>query len=172
MPLHASVARSIFLLLSVFLLRPTQASCQEPLYNIKFIRSAQFVSGNTNKIVVILLITPKDSKDFPPVVSTRMFCSIDGAPEKKLDIMHQSDNVSMEVFGKNVEEKNKHIYELVKDRIDLKNKDDMGIFVFTFSNLPLKQVEKMSLTYGFWEKLNQNVRVEKKYDFTVDPWHS
>ncbi len=152
----------------LFISMAKNALGQEPLYNIKFIKAGQFSNGNHSRISAVFLVTPKELKDFPPVVSTKVIYSLGDEPERKADIMH-NDNVNITVYDKNIKEKSAEIFELVKDQIDLNSNDRMSIFVFNFRELPLKPVEKMTMTYGFWEKNDQNVRVEKKYSFNVEP---
>ncbi len=157
---------SRLLLYAVLFFSPAIIKAQQSLCDIKFARAVQAVSDG--KLRVILLVRPIQPEDYPPVVSTKVLYSFDNETEKKTDIMRKDDHINLTVYGKNVKEKSLEISQLVEGQTDPENHEEVSIFVFTFFNLPSKKIDTMSMTYGFWEKREQNVRVEKKYVFKVE----
>ena len=139
----------------------------QPSCNVQFLRAVETGSGTDKELLVILQVTSAKSNDFPPVVSAKIIYSLDKRPSIKADFMRAQDGISITIYGNNVKEKSEQIYNLVKDRCDLK-REHLSLFVFSFRKLPAEKVEVMSMTYGFWEKNDQDLRVERKYDFKVE----
>lgn len=140
----------------------------EPLYNIRFVRAAQYPSENNHEVHVIFLVTPKMQEDFPPVISTKIVYSLNNQPDYKADLVHPNDHIRGVAYDQTVKEKSKKIYELIKDSVDLNSKNSMAIIEFIFLNPEGIKVENMSMVYGLWEKQNTNLRVEKRYYFHVE----
>lgn|GEM_PF-1456041 len=137
------------------------------LYNIRFLKAFHNASVGDCAVQVAFLITPIKPEDFPPVISTKVVYTTDGGVEKKSDILHPQDNINLTTYGKNIKEKSVILCEQLKDLIDFGSKEDMMLLVFTFFNKEMKGVQNMTMTYGCWEKQDNDQRVETKYSFKV-----
>jgi hypothetical protein len=118
-------------------------------------------------VVVFFHVSAADAKDFPPVLSMRVAYFFDDSYLMTAAI-GQTKKVSLVIFGKNIEEKDKLAYNLVKDKVDLKDKSDFMLLAFVFRDLTKKPITEMTVRYGLWEKRNTNIRVEKEYKFHVE----
>ena len=137
------------------------------LYQIRFIKALHNAPTGDGGVQVVFLITPIKQEDFPPVISTKVVYSIDGGESQKSDILHPHDNINLTTYGKNMKEKAPALYERIKGLVDFTSKEDIMILVFTFLGNEMKGVHNMTMTYGCWEKQNNDQRVEKEYAFSV-----
>jgi len=171
-PLKKLLAMSV-LLLAV----QTIYAQDDPTYNIKFVK-AIWVAGSIrvdpwsnsladSNIIAVFELTPTDMKDWSPVFSEKLAYSFDDKKEIKALLLHQK-TISVVFYGKNVKEKDQRIYEMVKDDIANYKGDEMLFIAFNFRNPCFRKPNKMSMTYGMWQKNNTDVRIEKKYDFKVE----
>lgn len=172
--------RKFYLLfcVSVSLISSNGTFAQKPLYNIEFVNAVWTTSQPNNNhwsasqtdtnILAVFQLTPIDKKDFPPIVSEKITYSFDNEKETTMTIMNQKETkISLLICDRTVKDKDRQVYELVKDRIEHYNGEDIKFIAFYFFKPTAKKPHSMSITYGMWEKNNQDVRVEKRYDFAV-----
>lgn len=158
-----------FVIISLIAFLPKKDFAQEPTtYKMDFVRACSDSSKNGKNILTLFKVTPI-VKDFKLVLSMRVFYQLEKEKEILSFLKPNEDNIGIVVYGRNVQEKNKFVYDFIKDRIDLEKENDEVYFIaFIFHNITKEIVEKMSITYGLWESDNLNVRHEKRYDFMVE----
>jgi hypothetical protein len=145
----------------------TASAQSESTYELNFLRAKIIDTTDLKDILILFQVTTKKKKDFPPILSMKLTYSLDNNAEKTVDIL-KTNNIQISVFGNDVNEKDKFVYELIKNKIDIDDKNDFLILAFLLKSVTNESVDKMSFTYGLWEKNNQKVRVEKKYEFEID----
>lgn len=155
----------IFILLLGFSF--AQKNITEQSYDLDFLKAKYIESGNSNEILLIFKYQPKKEKEFKPIVSMKMTYSIGDSGMERTEILDKS-NHSIVAYGNDINQKNAEIYNLIKEKIDLNQKQEFGIFVFHLRNLTQEYVENMTFTYGLWEPENENIRIEKKYEIPID----
>jgi hypothetical protein len=141
---------------------------REPSYNLEFVKGQYIDSTNPKEILVILKHSTKSNREEKLIISGKLTYSLGNGPEK-IEILGKNDNLhSIEIYGKDIELKEPYLFSLIKDSIDFKNKNDFKLIVFHLRNLSDKYVEKMAFTYGLWEPMNQEVRIETKFAIKID----
>ena len=59
------------------------------------------------------------------------------------------------------------VSELIKNKIDLTNESEIMLLVFKLDNISSDSIRNLELKYGLWEKRNQDIRIEKKFNFKI-----
>ena len=139
-----------------------------PTYELNFVK-AKFTNTKGKKdVVVILQVLPKDDKNFPPVLSMGLTYSIgENEPEKRIDILKSEGQARITIHGEGIKQQDPALYEFIKDNL-LENDDRYLILAIYLDDVSKKNFNKMTMTYGLWEKNDLSVRVEKKFEFTVE----
>jgi hypothetical protein len=135
----------------------------------KVIRAIQFKEKKGDNIIVFLHVRTFKKEDFPPVLSMKLGYKygLEG-DEKVVDIMAQK-KVSIIIYGDNMDTKMPKYYEAVKDKITIKPNE--WVLCFRFTDVPKKDFKnRMSITYGLWDKFTQSERHEQNFVFTVDTY--
>lgn len=136
-------------------------------YNMEFVHSVQLKSENRNHILVVFKVIPTIKK-FKLILSMKVAYEI-GQGEQVIDIQKQNENnIRITIYGNTIAERNKKLYELIKDKIQLNTDKDIRFIVFDFFDITAEPVDKMSITYGLWESNNPDVRNESTYNFDVE----
>jgi hypothetical protein len=134
---------------------------------MEFIRAVQFNSDEHNHILTIFKVTPTIKK-FKLILSMKVTYEI-AQKEISVDVQKQAeDNIRIVIYGKDVKEKNQMVYDLIRDKIQLDNNEDLYLVTFDFYDITREKIDNMSITYGLWESNNMNIRNEKRYDFNVE----
>jgi hypothetical protein len=137
-------------------------------YKMDFIRACSDSSEKGKNILTIFKVTPKIS-DFKLFISMRVFYQLENGKEILSILKQDEDNIKIIIYGKDIQQKNKFLYDFIKDKVQLENEnDDVYFLAFIFDNITKEKVENMSMTYGLWESNNTEIRHEIKYDFIVE----
>ncbi len=160
---------AIFFFTALVTLIPKIDFAQNPTtYKMDFIRACSDSSKKGRNIMTVFKVTPT-IKDFKLILSMRVFYELANGKEILSVIKQNEDNIKIIIFGKNIKEKNKFVYEFIKDKVEIeKENEDVYFIALVFYNLTKEDVEKMSITYGLWESDNPDVRNENKYNFIVE----
>lgn len=163
---YCKILSPFFLFVSALFIS-SHHSAQVSTYNLEFIRALQTTTSNANHILAIFKVTPT-VPDFKLVLSMRVIYGI-GQGEKTVNIQKQKeDNIRISIYGSDVAEKHKRIYELIKDKVNMSAEKDIRLLVFDFYNITKEKIDTMTITYGLWESNNTDIRNEKKFDFKVE----
>ncbi len=165
------VLKALFLITTVVLFGcVTPYVPTTPGYNLNLIGAVTTDSTDQNDVLAVFAVTPINEEDFRPVLSMKITYKVDGEEEKVVDLQRQTEKkVRVIIYGKNVQEKDPMIYQLVKDKVDLAGKKDLFLLAFSFNDISKNKVNKMNIRYGLWEKRNNSIRFEQ--DFNVDVQH-
>ena len=132
---------------------------------IRFLKAKVNDTTSGKDLTVFFLVSTKDSASFPPVVNLPPKCTVFEGGREKI-VLFTQDNLAVALYGDNVEEKNKEVYELLKKEIDFHPKNPQMIVAYTIKDL-YYVFTKMTLTPAFSEKLNRAIRIDKRCEFTV-----
>ncbi|MDA3842944.1 MAG: hypothetical protein PF588_01075 [Candidatus Kapabacteria bacterium] len=144
-------------------------SGKKPNYNMKFLRAMNLENENSKAVLVLFHVSPKKKEDFPPVVSMKLGYKIsDSGIEKSINISKSKGIVELQLFDKSIREKSPAIYNVIKDKIDINIESKFWILAFYYFNSGDEAVDKMTMTYGLWEKNNHDIRIEEKFEFNVE----
>ena len=157
-----------FIFIGIMLFIPKKLFAQHgPSYNMEFVRAIQFKSEDRNHILVVFKVIPTIKK-FKLILSMKVTYEI-GQGEKSVNVQKQTkDNIRIVIYGKDLAEKNKKLYALIKDQIQLETDEDVRLITFDFYDITTELINKMSITYGLWESNNPDIRNEARYNFTVE----
>jgi hypothetical protein len=135
--------------------------------DIRFLTAKFSDTSTTKNLDVVFLITTSDTIDFPPIVNLPPKCTVfENGREKVLLLAPQ--NLGISFSGRDVASKDKKVYNLIKDIIDLKSLVDKKTILICYSIKDLNFVfKKMSLTPSFKEKLHKEIIVDKRVEFDV-----
>ena len=138
-------------------------------FNLYYLASDYTDDSNKKSVIVILAVTPIKSKDFPPVLSMKFTYKINNDGSwTTIDLQKQIDKkVSLLILGSSVKEKSPEIYELIKNKIDLISVPDIMLLAFKLDSVSEDDINNLAIKYGLWEKRNQNIRVEKTFNFNI-----
>src|SRR6185437_2177112 len=141
---------------------------QKRSYDLELIKAKGIDTTTKKGVLVLFYVTTKKASDFPPSLSMRMTYRLGDDKKEKIIDINKSNNVKVLIYSNDVNVKSPAVYELIKDKVDIKQKKEFLILAFYIDGISDKPIDKMSLIYGLWEKKNANARVETKYEFTVD----
>lgn len=133
---------------------------------IRFLKAKLIDSTSGKDITVFFLVSTKDSAGFPPVITVPPKCTLFENEQEKI-VLFNPGNLSVALYGDNVEEKNKEVYELLKNEVDFHPKHPQMIVAYTVKDL-YYNFTKMTFTPVFREKQNRNIKIEKKCEFLID----
>lgn len=140
---------------------------QNSTYNIDFVKSVQYTSDSLNHILAILKVTPT-VKDFKMILSMRVTYEI-GQGDKVVNLQKQSEhNIIISIYGKDLQQKNIKLYNLIKDSVSQNMSEDTRLIVFDFYDITKTQIDNMTIKYGLWEGINEDIRNEKTFNFKVN----
>ncbi len=156
-----SVLFVLLLALSAFGQTPTRSKYKLEL--LSMIRSDS--TRGYNDIQASILVTPIEAQEWPPILSMRIGIKInDQDSVSYIDIgKHEPQVVRLTVYDRTVTEKNQKLYARIRSKLDLVEQDDLMILWFEFRNVSEEAIQKMSVTYGPWEKLDNSRRVEETF---------
>lgn len=139
----------------------------KPTYELRFL-NAKFIDTSEDKDVLVLFqVLPIEEKDFPPVLSMKLTYSVgENGVEKTVDIMKSQNKVRISVFGPDIDKKHPDIYTLAKEKLDTSKLPYLVLAIY-IDDVASQMFDKMTVTYGLWEKNDLNVRVEKKFPFSI-----
>ena len=123
-----------------------------------------------NDIQASLLLTPKDTADYPPVLSMRIGYRVNDQDSiTYIDIgKQQPQQVRLTIYGETLPEKNPKLYARIGSKLDFEKQQDLMILFFEFRNLSREKIQKVSITYGVWEKNNLERRVEETFSMEFE----
>ena len=144
---------------------PVQHSAQDTSsYEMEALRAGWMSKGGHSQVVTVFKVKPI-VEDFKLILSMRVGYDI-GEGEQVIDI-EQEGRIQITVYGNDVKEKGRIVYEFVKDRVDL---EDEGIYLlkFSFVDISTELIDKMSIRYGLWEGEKAELRNEQLFEFEVE----
>lgn len=154
----------LFLLLALHGVGQTPKGSKYRIELLSMIRSDS--THGSNDVQASLLMTPIDTKEWPPVLSMRVGVRFNEQTEfDYIDIQHHDPQVvRLTVYDKaTIAEKNPKLYARVRSKLDPMKAEDNMILFFEFRNVHAGAIRKMTFTYGPWEKQDMEKRVEETF---------
>jgi hypothetical protein len=149
--------------------KPGKCFSDKPSYSLRFLKAVLTGSSDKKDIMLLFYATPNnDKKDWPPVLSMKITYSLNKGPEKTIDVLKKENNATITVYDGSLTEKKPELYEMIKEKLRYIRSDDFLILAFDLRDISSETIEQMTFTYGLWEKNDQDMRVERKYQFGVD----
>ncbi len=143
-----------------------QKNITEQSYNLDILSAKYIETNGNNEVLLIFKYEPKKKKEFKPIFSMKITYSIGNSQDEKTEILEKS-NHSIVFYGNDIDTKNPEIFNLIKDKINLEQKQKFGIVVFHLRNLTTEYFDKIKFTYGLWEPENEKIRIEKTYKIEI-----
>jgi hypothetical protein len=158
----------LYLFLLLFTITAS-AQIATPSYTLIPLKAKYIDSTNPKEIILIFKHATKSNQQEKLIISGKLTYSL-GNGNEKTETLGQRTNAhhTIAIFGKDINEKNQDIYNLIADKVDLTAPGDFRFLVFYLRNLTDKYVDKMTFTYGLWEPADENVRLETKYEIKID----
>lgn len=136
-----------------------------PTFKVTPLVAKIYNQADKKDVVVVFHVTTKDTADFPPVLSFPFKCStFDGSKETAFD--PTKENVHIILNDSNIV-KNEMVYQLIKDKVDLKTKDKFFIINFYLKDMTAGPIQSLEFYFALKEKRHQDIRVEEKFTFDV-----
>lgn len=121
-------------------------------------------------VEAVFAVTPKDMRDFPPVLSMGVGYSVNGEPRTRVDIQKPDDNVqgrvTMTIYGKDIALKAPRLHARLNGACDAFDHPDVLFLALRFHDIATQPIVTMDIRYGLWEKRHRDLRIEE--DFTLD----
>src|SRR6476661_10662359 len=134
--------------------------------DIRFLK-AKFTDTTSGKdLIAVFLVSTRDTASFPPMVILPPKCTVfENGREKVVLLTEQM--LGLTLWGEDIPQKGKDVYDLIKDQVDLKSMQTSMIVEYKIKDVNF-DFNKMSLTPVFREKRNKSIRVEKRCEFNVN----
>ncbi len=152
---------------TLILLTTVISAQQNATYNIDIVKSVQYASENQNHILAILKVAPT-VQDFKLILSMRVTYDIGHGTHVVNLLKQREDNIRITIYGNDLPQKNIKLYNLIKDSVSLNSSEDTRLIVFDFQDITKTQIDNMTMIYGLWEGVNEDIRTEKAFNFKVD----
>ena len=158
----------ILFFITLFLMISASASAQtSPTYDLNFLRAKFTGKKHSKNVLAVFQVISKDDNNFPPVLSMKLTYSVGTGEEQSFDIQKSNARIRITIWGKNIEEKDPAIHNFIKDKL-LQTDKQYLILAFYVDDVSKSDFDQMTMTYGLWEKNNMDLRIEKKFQFTVE----
>lgn len=158
---------SIFLAsLGALVLQVNLPGQNEPTFKVTPLVAKIYNQADKKDVVVVFHVTTKDTADFPPRLSFPFKCSTFDEVNKETVFDPTKENVQIILNDSNIV-KNEMVYELIKNKVNLRSKDNYFIINFYLKDVTTGPINKLTFYFALREKRNPDIRVEKKYEFNV-----
>ena len=142
---------------------------KQPSYTLTLLKAKYLDSTNPKQIVLVFKHISRSKQIEKLIISGKLTYNLGNDSQEKTEILGQGRNKHLvTIFGNDVEFKSKYIFDLIKDNSNFSTDDNVRFIVFTLRDLTDKYVDKMTFTYGLWEPLDESIRIETKYEITID----
>ena len=150
------------------LLLALSASGQTPSkYQLKLLSMIRSDSTHGyNDIQASILVTPIEMKDWAPILSMRIGVKVNDQDSiSYLDIQGQGkpQKVRLTVYDESIAEKNPKLYARIRSKLELNEHEELMILWFELRNISEEAIRRFAITYGVWEKLDNERRMEETF---------
>ncbi len=163
MPRH--LALPFVLLLGLSAAGQTPPASKYTLELLSMIRSDS--TRGRNDIQASILVTPLDMNEWPPLLSMRVGIRIneqDSTTYLPLDDGPGPDHARLTIYDKStIAEKNAKLFARIGTRLDAIGEQENLILWFQFRDISEEAIQKMAITYGPWEKNDNDNRIEETF---------
>lgn len=164
-PVSHHLALPFVLLLALSAAGQTPTASPYKLELLSMIRSDS--TRGRNDIQASILVTPVDMNEWPPLLSMRVGIRIneqDSTTYLPLDDGPGPDNVRLILYDKStIAEKNAKLHARIGPQLDAIGQQENLILWFQFRDISEEVIRQMAITYGPWEKNNNDKRIEETF---------
>jgi hypothetical protein len=129
---------------------------------------AKFIDTTASKdVILVFQVLIADTANYPPQINFPPKCTIE-VNGMRQDIPIATQDLSLTLDDDRIVLKNVRVYDLIKDKVNLQDRNKMMFMTFTLNNLSYEQFKKMWFTFSLSEKRNKSIRWEKTFEFTID----
>jgi len=163
MPRHLALPFALLLALSAAGQTP-----QAPKYTLELLSMIRSDSTRgRNDIQASILLTPLYMNEWPPLLSMRVGIRIneqDSTTYLPLGDGPGPDNVRLILYDKStIAEKNAKLFARIGTQLDPIGEQANLILWFQFRDISAEAITKMAITYGPWEKNDNDRRIEETF---------
>lgn len=145
------------------------ASAQSPAsYKLEFLKAKMIEAVGEKQVLVLFKVSAANKKDFPPILSAKVTYSLGDRGKERTVAMNKSNTARVVVFDRSIRQKSPLVYSYVKDKLDVTSKENFIVLAFYIKTEPEDEYNKMTFTYGLWEKRNPKQRTEQKFEFALE----
>lgn len=102
-----------------------QKKLSEPSYRLDFLNAHYKETEQGNEIVLLFKYQPNKKKEFKPIFSMKISYQLGNSELEKTEILNESKH-SLVFYGNDIDQKNPVLYQFISDKIDLKQKENLG----------------------------------------------
>ncbi|MCU0360917.1 MAG: hypothetical protein MUF75_09405 [Bacteroidia bacterium] len=158
----------IFLMLLLACVMPEKLFCQyQNTFTVRFLKAKLTQSSPSKKAVLVFHISVADTANYPPRFHLPPKCSIIVNGLAQIVPMSQ-ESFSLSLYDDRIIIQNVQVYDMIRDKIDLQDKNKMIIMVFTLDLTGTASFKKMMFTFALSEKRNAKQRWKKKFEFDLE----
>ncbi len=129
---------------------------------------AKFIDTTASKdVMLIFQVLITDTANYPPRINYPPKCSI-LINEVQQTVPMTPESVSLALDDDRIIIKNVRVYDLIKDKVNLQDKNKMIFMTFTLNNLSYEHFNKMWFTFSLSEKRNKSLRWEKTFELNLE----
>jgi hypothetical protein len=129
---------------------------------------AKFIDTTASKdVMLIFQVLIADTANYPPRISYPPKASIvvNGVQQ---NLPMGPEDVSLTLDDDRIIIKNVRVYDMIKDKINLQDKNKMMIMTFRLNNVSYDNFNKMWFTFSLSEKRNKSLRLEKTFELNLE----
>jgi hypothetical protein len=160
------LVRIVLVLLAALMVSSPSYAQMPAVHELKLLKMQIVDTVDGKDVVAFFSVTAAKQKDFPPVLSMGITYKVNDEVPRRLDIMHAQGKVKLIIYGPTIAEKNPHA--LIKDQLAKLTNNEFQVLAFYFRDLTPQPLEEMTLTYGLWEKRNQERRIEQDFSYLFE----
>ena len=156
----------LLLLIGCFIPEKSKSQFQNN-FTVRFLKAKFTQTSPSKQAVLIFHVSVADTAHYPPRIHLPPKCSIyvDGLAQ----VFRMTEkNFALSLDDDRIIIKNVLIYDMIKDKIDLQDKNKMMIMTFTIDLSGTASFKKMAFTLALSEKRNAKQRWEKELEFDIE----
>jgi hypothetical protein len=139
----------------------------ENTFTVRFLKAKLTQSTPSKKAMLVFHISIADTANYPPRFNLPPKCSIfvDGSAQV---VPMSQESFSLSLYDDRIIIQNVQVYDMIKDKIDLQDKNKMIVMVYTLDLSGTASFKKMMFTFSLSEKRNVKQRWEKQFEFDIE----
>ncbi len=157
----------VLLVLNLLFLQNAVFSQYQPSFTVRFLKARFTDTTSKKEVMLIFHVSVADTANYPPQINYPPKCSIyvNGQPQI---VPIGPGSVKLALYDDRIMIKNVQVYDLIKNKINLQDKNKMIIMVFSVPISNPEPFKKLAFTFSLSEKRNAKLRWEKQFDCDVE----
>lgn len=154
-----------FLFIVAFFIPGNLVAQINPTFTVTPLTAKIYNPAAQKDVVVVFMVSAKDTADFPPVLCFPFKCSTFNQGQETIYNPAQ-ENVEIILNDSNIVN-NRMVYELIKDKVNLRTSNKYFIINYYLKDMTSDPIQKLEFYFALKEKRNKSARFEEKYTFDV-----